>query len=265
VRATTRRETSALSARLCMLGWVAALATLLITPPVFRLHSSSVTYLAYEPDGRARFTRVVGPRAHEVGGEPWTADSEVSPACRAALIATEDAKFLRHHGLDRAAITVALRRNFSRRRIVWGGSTITQQLVKNVFLSREKSLVRKIREATGALLLDRIMTKDRQITWYLNVAEFGPRVYGLEQAARRYFGRHARELRLSDCVSLFAILPDPVWSHAALFARRPTWIASRWERTLRVLESTAALPPGEIASARAELERERVPGARAQR
>jgi len=263
---TTRRGMSAMSRRLYLVGVTAVLATLLITPPVYRLHSGTVTYLAYEPDGRARFTRVVGPKAEEVDGEPWTDDSEVSPACRAALIASEDAKFRRHHGLDRNAIEVALLRNLSHRRIVWGGSTITQQVVKNVFLGREKSFARKLREAAGALLLDRIMAKDRQLTWYLNVAEFGPRVYGVEQAARRFFGRHARELGLADCVSLFAVLPDPVRSHAALFARPPpARFAARRERTLRVLELTAALPPPVIASARAELARGRAWRSRAQR
>jgi len=235
-------------------GLLLAVALVALTPPVYELRSGAVSILAYEPDGRSRFTRVVGPFASRVGGDPWLSDADVDPACRAALVAAEDVRFYRHPGIDRIAIAAALRRNRAHHRIVWGASTITQQLVKNVFLDRDKSPLRKLREMLGALLLDRIMTKDHQLTWYLNVAEFGPRVYGLEQAAQRYFGRRPRDLSLSECVSLFAILPDPIRSHPSLRGRAaPCRIVARWEGTLRALSRSGALPSGQIARARDEL------------
>ncbi|MFI5318354.1 MAG: biosynthetic peptidoglycan transglycosylase [Myxococcota bacterium] len=221
---------------------------------MFRLRSGAVRTLAYEPNGRDRFVRVVGPLASREGGEAWLAGADINPACRAALVAAEDFRFHRHLGVDRLALASALQRNLASRRIVWGGSTITQQLAKNAFLDREKSYLRKARELLGALLLDRIVSKRDQVTWYLNAAEFGPRVYGLEAAAQHYFGHAARELRLAQCVALFAILPDPIARHSALLSGRASRTSvARWTAALRALALARALPAAEIASARDEL------------
>jgi membrane peptidoglycan carboxypeptidase len=181
-------------------------------------------------------------------------DSGVTAACRAALVAAEDVRFYRHVGIDVRSLATALRRNLAQRRIVWGGSTLTQQLVKNLFRSRDKTPLRKLREMLGALLLDRIVSKRGQITWYLNVAELAPGVIGLEAAAQHCFGRPARDLRLAPCVALFALLPDPIRSHRALAdGRGDPLLAARREGILRALERARALPAAEIAAARADL------------
>jgi len=238
------------------LALLAALAALALTPPVFRLRAGAVHTLAYEPDGAGRWPRVVGSLAERSGGEAWLADGEINPACRAALVAAEDVRFYRHLGVDPVSIAISLKRNLRQRRIAWGASTLTQQIVKNAFLTRERSGLRKLRETLGAVALDRIMSKRRQITWYLNLAEFGPRIYGLERAAEFYYGRRARDLTLSECVSLFAILPDPVRRHRSLLdARRDPVLEARREGALRALERARALPPEAIATARAELAR----------
>jgi len=248
------REKRRLARRLLGLALLGAPAVLALTPPVFTLRAGAVRTLAYEPDGARRWPRVVGPLAERAGGEAWLADGEITPACRAALVAAEDVRFYRHLGVDPVSISVSLQRNLRLRRIAWGGSTLTQQIVKNVFLTRERSFVRKLREMLGAALLDRIMSKRRQITWYLNLAEFGPRVYGLERAAEFYYGRRARDLALSECVALFAILPDPVRRHRSLLdARRDPVLEARREGALRAL--ARVLPPEAITEARAELAR----------
>lgn len=182
-----------------------------------------ISYEAYEPDGLARFKRVVGPTAkyfyHEHEWE-WTSGEEISLGCRAALIVAEDPRFYRHFGIEPRSIWAALKHNYRNGKIIWGGSSITQQIVKNAFLDRQKSIIRKSRELLGALILDRIMTKEDQVTWYLNIAEFGPRIYGIGSAAKRYFDLSVKDLSLSQCISLFSVLPDPGSSYSSLIGGR---------------------------------------------
>ncbi len=218
-------------------------------PLALALRSGAIATLAYAPDG-TRFERVVGPSA-----PGWTPDAEISPACRAAVVAAEDVRFYRHPGVDRRSIASALARAWRERALGWSGSTITQQLAKNLFLGRERSFVRKARELATALLLDRFVSKGRQLTWYWNVAELGPGIYGIGPAARAYFGREPRELELAECVALSAVLPDPLRSYPSLrrgsdVSRR---VAARRDGTLRALERSGLLPALEIARARQEL------------
>ncbi|MBM4382049.1 MAG: transglycosylase domain-containing protein [Deltaproteobacteria bacterium] len=228
----------------------------LLTPPVSALRSGAVVYLAYEADGVARFERSVGPLAALGGGEAWLGEKDVSPACRAATVAAEDLRFYDHPGIDRVAITHALLRNARHGRVVWGGSTITQQVVKNLFLGREQTPLRKLRETLGALWLDRMLSKEQQLTWYLNVAEFGPRTYGLAAAAQRSYGKPAHALELAECIALLARLPDPVRSDREL-ARGPipARIVLRWRGTLRALARAGSVSAGELAQAHAALAR----------
>lgn len=236
------------------LALAAALALGLIwfVPWVFRLHLGSVRYLAYEPDGVGRYARVVGPAAP--AGTAWVPIEEVDRGCRAAVVVAEDVRFYSHRGVDWRTIEAALRRDWRHKRVVWGGSSITQQVVKNVFLARERTLLRKTREIVGALLLDRIMSKDAQLAWYLNVAELGPRVYGLAHASRTYFQRDARDLTLAQCVALFAILPDPVASHRSLLGEGvPARVEQRRRGILRALAQAKNSPEVEVRAAATQL------------
>ncbi len=147
---------------------------------------------------------------HDRRPPAWTPLSAIDPKLRWAVVAAEDARFFVHDGIDWEATYDALRTNLERGRYARGGSTITQQLAKNLFLSREKSLLRKVREAVLAWRLDATLPKRRILELYLNVAEWGPGVYGAEQAARHHLGHPVARLTWGEAATLAAILPSPV-------------------------------------------------------
>jgi penicillin-binding protein 1A len=132
--------------------------------------------------------------------------AQIPKALREAIIATEDARFYSHYGVDPMGIARAVYQNFRRGRIVEGGSTITQQLAKVLFLTPDKSLERKLKEAVLALELERRYSKDRIIEMYLNQIYFGHGAFGVEAAARTFFGKAVTELNLAES-TLLAGLP----------------------------------------------------------
>jgi monofunctional biosynthetic peptidoglycan transglycosylase len=133
-----------------------------------------------------------------------------------AMIAAEDAKFAEHDGFDWDGIEKALEKNRKKGRVVAGGSTITQQLAKNLFLSPTKSYWRKGGEAVVAVLLEAMLPKQRIFELYLNVIEWGDGVFGAEAAAQRYFGVSAAQLSAEQAARLAAMTPSP-----RVFERRP--------------------------------------------
>jgi hypothetical protein len=135
---------------------------------------------------------------------------EVPPLFVRALTLSEDSTFWSHPGVDLTEIPVALATNWKRGERARGGSTITQQLVKNLFLSRRKSVARKLQEAALALLVESAVPKRRILEIYLNVIEWGPRLYGLRPAARRYFGKEPRDLTPKETAFLVALIPGPI-------------------------------------------------------
>src|SRR5881397_1325827 len=132
--------------------------------------------------------------------------AQIPPALRDAIIATEDRRFYSHWGVDPIGIARAVVQNYRRGRIVEGGSTITQQLAKVLFLTADKSLERKLKEAVLALELERRYSKDRILEMYLNQVYFGHGSYGVEAAARTYFGKSVSELTVRES-ALIAGLP----------------------------------------------------------
>ncbi len=143
---------------------------------------------------------------------PLTLD-DIPPACREATIATEDASFYRNPGVDAWAIIRALYINFKGGQVLSGGSTITQQLARNLLLSPQErieiSLTRKLREAILAWRLSRNYSKDEILTLYLNETYYGNLAYGIEAASRTYFGKHAAELDLAECAMLAGLPQSP--------------------------------------------------------
>jgi monofunctional biosynthetic peptidoglycan transglycosylase len=125
------------------------------------------------------------------------------------MIAAEDAKFVEHSGFDWDGIQNALDKNEKKGRVVAGGSTITQQLAKNLFLSPAKSYIRKAEEAVVTVLLEAILPKQRILELYLNVIEWGNGVFGAEAAAQRYFGIPAAQLSAEQAARLAAMAPSP--------------------------------------------------------
>ncbi len=128
---------------------------------------------------------------------------------RRATIAAEDDAFYTHFGIDPFSIARAVKENFLRNTLAQGGSTITQQLARNVFLSREKTLKRKVREAVMALKIERAFTKDEILDMYLNVIPYGANAYGIEAAAETYFGKRALDLTLDEAALLAALPKAP--------------------------------------------------------
>ena len=127
----------------------------------------------------------------------------------AAAYLSEEILFYQNRGISLGLIEKALRINLERGRFVYGGSTVTQQLVKNLFLSRHKTLARKLQEALISLRIDEVVSKDRVLELYLNCIEFGPDLYGIGPASRHYFGKEARDLTPMEAVFLAVIKPSP--------------------------------------------------------
>jgi monofunctional biosynthetic peptidoglycan transglycosylase len=139
----------------------------------------------------------------------WMPYNRISTSLKRAIVAAEDAKFLDHEGFDWEGIQKAYEKNLKKGKIVSGGSTISQQLAKNLFLSGERSWLRKAEEAAITWMMERTMSKRRILELYLNVAEWGEGVFGAEAAARYHFGISAAALGPEQAAWLAAILPSP--------------------------------------------------------
>ena len=136
--------------------------------------------------------------------------SRISPDFQHAVIAAEDARFYQHHGFDWQAMEIAAEDDMQGGRRLRGGSTITQQLVKNLFFGTERSLLRKGAEFTLVPVAELVLGKPRILELYLNVVEWGPGIYGAEAASRTYYGTDARAIDREEGARLAAILPAPL-------------------------------------------------------
>ena len=139
----------------------------------------------------------------------WQAYEKISPHLKRALIAAEDSKFLDHEGFDWEGIERAMEKNLQKGEIVAGGSTISQQLAKNLFLSASRTPWRKAQEAIITVMIEKLMSKRRILEIYMNVIEWGDNVFGAEAAARHYFNVSARELNEWQAARLAAMAPRP--------------------------------------------------------
>lgn len=139
----------------------------------------------------------------------WVEYKYISRNLKRAVIAAEDAKFVAHEGFDWDGIQKAYEKNLKKGRIVAGGSTISQQLAKNLFLSTQRTPWRKVEEMIITVMLEKMMSKQRIFEIYLNVIEWGNGVFGAEAAARRYFGASARQLSPYQAARLAAMIPNP--------------------------------------------------------
>lgn len=139
----------------------------------------------------------------------WVPYERIATTLKQAMIAAEDAKFIDHDGFDWDGIQKAMDKNMRRGRVVAGGSTISQQLAKNLFLSGERSYWRKGEEAIITVMLESILDKRRIFEIYLNVIEWGDGIFGCEAAAHRYFGVGAAQIGAEQAARLAAMVPDP--------------------------------------------------------
>src|SRR5215831_6645928 len=141
--------------------------------------------------------------------ERWVPYERISPTLRRAVLIAEDDAFFSHDGLDWNEIRASAQVNLERGRIVRGGSTITQQLARNLYLGEERTLLRKLREMLLARRLENALTKRRIFELYLNLIEWGDGVFGVEAAARRHFGTSAADLTPRQAALLAAVIINP--------------------------------------------------------
>jgi monofunctional biosynthetic peptidoglycan transglycosylase len=139
----------------------------------------------------------------------WRDGERISNNLKRALVAAEDARFIDHSGFDWNGIQQALTRNEKKGEVVAGGSTISQQLAKNLFLFNKRSYLRKGQEAIATWMMERMWSKYRILEVYVNSVEFGKGIYGAEAAAQYYFGKSAANLSRNEAAQLAAYLPNP--------------------------------------------------------
>ncbi len=168
----------------------------------------------------------------------WVPYNRISNNLKRAIIASEDSNFSGHEGIDWTALEKAYEKNLKKGKIVAGGSTITQQLAKNLFLSGERSYLRKGQEVIITYMLEFWMDKERIFEIYLNVVEWGVGVYGAEAAAQHYYGTSAAQLGAAQAARLAVMLPNPRFYDVH---RGSGYLMRRTDLILRRMNS-AALP-----------------------
>lgn len=139
----------------------------------------------------------------------WIDYDKLSNNLKRAVMASEDAKFAQHEGFDWDGIEHAFKKNLKEGKLVAGGSTITQQLAKNLFLTSKRSLFRKFQEAIITVMLEGLMSKQRIYEIYLNVIEWGNGVFGAEAAARHYYQISAHSMTKTQAAKLAVMVPNP--------------------------------------------------------
>jgi monofunctional biosynthetic peptidoglycan transglycosylase len=170
--------------------------------------------------------------------QKWVPYNRISNNLKRAIIVSEDATFVDHEGVDWEAIQMAYEKNNKKGKVVAGGSTITQQLAKNLFLSGERSYLRKAQEFVITYMLEYMMDKERILEIYLNVVEWGNGIFGAEAAAVHYYGIPASALSASQAARLAVMLPKPRYFDTH---RGSAYLERRSELILRRMH-TAELP-----------------------
>ncbi|HEX9189505.1 MAG TPA: monofunctional biosynthetic peptidoglycan transglycosylase [Vicinamibacteria bacterium] len=233
---------------------------------------SEVRALAKASPERTRLMRQREAEAKAKGRRARVAQSPV-PLSRVsrhlihAVLSSEDQNFFGHEGVDWKAVEESIERNVERKRFARGGSTITQQLAKNLYFGTEKSLVRKARELVATRWLEADLTKARILALYLNLIEWGDGVYGCEAAARHWYGKPASDLTVAEAAGLAAMIPNPRRINPRVGAarheratKRVLWLMGMAGYIGRDAAGLGAEPPPEPAPAEDEENGEEVEG-----
>ncbi len=167
-----------------------------------------------------------GERIKEIHVDPRDANfasfNSIAKVLVDTVVASEDTGFWAHHGIEAGALEQAVKRNLSEGRLAVGGSTITMQTARNLFLSRDKNLTRKLQEIFLSWYLEKILTKKRIMEIYLNIIEYGPNIFGIQNASQHYFDKPAAMLTLKQSVFLAQLLPAPVARYRNFCLAKPT-------------------------------------------
>lgn len=215
-------------------------------PEVAPLHDRRTTMTIQVRDWQGQeHPFAVGPKNRH-----WTPLEQIPDALKWAVIVAEDGQFYRHEGVDVQALKEAIRYDLQQKRLARGASTITQQLAKNLFLSREKSVQRKLRELVLARQLEQQLSKGRILELYLNVVELGPLVHGVGHGSRFYFGKPAAALSARESAFLAAMLPGPRLAYNPY--RNLRKVEKRTDHILRLMHQRGELSQDEYRQALAQ-------------
>jgi monofunctional glycosyltransferase len=171
-----------------------------------------------------RFREAKESQRHLVIRHQWVPFDSIPKLLKDTVRVTEDAAFYQHQGLDLNELKAAIKKNWQKGGYVRGASTISQQLAKNLFLTTDKSIIRKIKELFITRRLEKRLSKTRIFDLYLNVIEFGPGIFGVQAAARHFFGKDVSQLNIEEMVRLTAVIPKPLKETPT---RNSSWI--KWK------------------------------------
>lgn len=220
--------------------------SLTVMPPVADLADRKFSATIQVRDWQGKYHPfVVGPKNRN-----WTPSGSIPAEMKWAVILAEDANFYKHEGFDVKAIKNAIKYDLEKKSLKRGASTITQQTAKNLFLSREKTITRKLKEIYLAYRMEQELTKGRIIELYLNVVELGPMVYGIGHGARYYFNKPASELTPRECAFLASMLPGPRVAYNPY--KNLGRVLKRSDMILRLLRQKGVLGEAEYQTALAE-------------
>jgi monofunctional biosynthetic peptidoglycan transglycosylase len=220
--------------------------SLALMPPVSDLENRKYSTTIQVKDWQGDYHPfTVGPK-----NRYWTASGRIPAEMKWAVILAEDSNFYKHEGFDVKAIKNAIKYDLEKKSLKRGASTITQQTAKNLFLSREKSITRKLKEIYLAYRMEQELTKGRIIELYLNVVELGPMVYGIGHGAQYYFGKPASSLTPRECAFLAAMLPGPRLAYNPY--KNLGKVLKRSDMILRLLRQKGVLGEAEYQTALAE-------------
>ncbi len=202
-----------------------------------KLRTQFTTTFEMTDEEKTVYSREVGPLTTR-----WTPLAQINPLFPKAIVAQEDGGFYRHSGISMMALRDSLIDNLKQGKFVRGGSTITMQLVKNLFLHRKKTLSRKLEELCITWLLEQNLTKDEMMELYLNVVEFGTNVFGVKEASQKYFSKLPEQLSAEEVVALTRLLPGPRIFEKFFIEKKlsPNYTA-RVNRHLKLLEERGLL------------------------
>lgn len=178
----------------------------------FSIPSMQIPFLEYN---NFRFTSLMDQRALESGmfyypSQSWTSIDGVNPALLRSIVCMEDGDFFRHKGVDWEELNTALKLNKRRGRTIRGGSTITMQLAKNLFLTTQKSVLRKGKEFIITFRMEKELSKRAILENYVNAVEWGDGLFGINKAAEIYYSKKPSELNINECARLAAVIPSPL-------------------------------------------------------
>jgi len=221
--------------------------SLYLLPPVAELKNRKTNLTIQVKDWQGDYHPfAVGP-----ANRYWTPSASIPAEMKWAVILAEDAGFYKHEGIDVKAIKNAIKYDLEKKSLARGASTITQQVAKNLYLSREKTLTRKVKELYLAKRMEQELSKGRIIELYLNVIELGPMVYGIGHGARYYFGKSPAALTPRECAFLAAMLPGPRVAYNPY--KNLDRVLQRSNMILRLLANKGVLSQGEYQAALAEM------------